>query len=626
MTTSGELPLRRTSSWLGRLPSPLRVFVATEAGGASLLLAAAVLALAWANSPWGSSYETFWSTELAVDLGGHALSLSLREWVNDGLMTFFFFVIGLEIRRELDMGQLREKSRVALPVLAAIGGMTVPVLLYLSINSGDGSARGWGIVMATDTAFALGLLALAGGRMAYRARALMLTLVIVDDVAALLVIAVFYTTGVSVTALAIAALLFLGVLVLKRVRVWRGPAYVVLGFGIWLAMHESGVHPTIAGVALGLLARAYPPPLGELARVTRLARAFREQPTPEVAHRAWSSVMAAISPNERVQYRLHPWTSYVIVPLFAVANAGVTVDPELVRRALTSPITIGIVVGLVVGKTIGITLAAWLGTRRRLGGLPLAVGWPVLASTAAIAGIGFTVSLFVADLSFQGTNLEEAKLGILSASIAAAALGAGAFRVLGRLPDRLLARWGGRTVPPLTDLVVPVDPERDHVRGPAEAPVTLVEYGDYECPYCGRAEPVIRDLLIELGDELRYVFRHLPLTDVHPQAQGAAEAAEAAAAQDRFWQMHDLLFAHQDALDAGAVRRLAEQAGLDLDRFDADLDDRAYAARVATDTDSAADSGVAGTPTFFVNGQRHNGAFDIGSLRRAVATARRDPP
>jgi Na+/H+ antiporter NhaA len=599
---------------------PLRQFLATETAGAVALLAAAVAALAWANiAP--ASYEGLWSTELSLRLGDWRLDEDLRHWVNDGLMTFFFFVVGLEIRRELDMGELRERRRLATPVAAAVGGMVVPALLYLALNGGGPGARGWGIVIATDTAFALAVLALVGGAGSLRLRAFVLTLVIVDDVAALAVIGLVYTEAVSLTALAVAGGLFAVVLGLRYLRIWRSPAYVVVGVGIWIAMSESGVHPTIAGVLLGLLTTAWLPSREKVGDVTELARAFREQPTPELAFTARLGVEAAISPNERLQYRLHPWTSFVVVPVFALANAGVDLGGGSLGRALGSPITLGILAGLVVGKLLGISGAAWLVTRRRLGGFPLGVPYPSLVGAAAVAGIGFTVSLFVADLTFTGERLEEAKLGILGASLLASLLGVAVFRAVERLPAPLRRRLAAAEAPPLEDLVVPVDPGRDHVRGPVDAPVTLVEYGDFECPFCGQAEHVVRDLLAASGSELRYVFRHLPLADVHPHAPLAAEAAEAAGAQGRFWEMHDLLYDRQDALRAADLESYAAELRLDTARFDAELRERRYRSRVLDDVESADASGVAGTPTFFVNGRRHHGAYDLETLTALVRTA-----
>jgi Na+/H+ antiporter NhaA len=606
------------TAWARHLAAPVRDFLRTETGGAMVLLAAVIVGLAWANID-PDSYRSFWTTELEVRIGSHSLTDDLRHWVNDGLMVFFFFIVGLEARREFDMGELRERRRIALPVIAALGGVTVPVLIYLAFNAGSDTAQGWGAAMSTDTAFALGALALVGPRCPDRLRVFLLTLVVGDDLAALLVIAIAYTDQVSLTWLAIAIALLCVFIAIGRLRVWRGPAYVVAGLGIWLAMHESGIHPTIAGLAMGLATTAFLPARADLEEVTARAREFREQPTPELARSARLGLESAVSPNQRLQLMLHPWTSFVVVPLFALANAGITIDSDLLSDAIHSPVTLGILVGYVVGKPLGIVGASWLATRR---GLRLPVGWGALFGGGAVAGIGFTVSLLIASLAFEGRNLEEAKLGVFGAAIAAAAIGWLVFRVIDRLPAPLRARELTGDAEEILDLTAPVDDEHDHIRGPMDAPVTLVEYGDFECPYCGQAEEVIRQLLLEQGDDLRYVWRHLPLEDVHEHAQLAAEASEAAGAQGAFWEMHDELLEHQDALRPRQLVATADRLGLDVDRFREDLRRREFAPRIAEDVDEADSSGVTGTPTFFINGRRHHGAYDLETLTRAVRTAR----
>ena len=509
---------------------------------------AAVAALVWANSPWSDSYESFWSTEFSIRVGSEGISMDLRQWVSEGLMTFFFLVVGLEARREFDMGALRERRRIALPAMAAAGGMAVPVLIFLAFNGGGAGAHGWGAAMSTDTAFALGVLALVAPG-ATRLRVRLLTLVVIDDLVALLVIATVYTDHVDVLALVVAAGFFCLLLALRYAPVaWRAPAAVLFGVGVWVALHESGVDPLLAGLAVGLAVSAYPPARTDLERVTELTRSFREQPTPELARSAQLGVTSAISANERLQYRLHPWTSFVIVPLFALATVGIHLDGQLLGDAVTSPITLGILFGYVIGKPVGVVAATWLATR--VTGLRRTLSWPVILGGGTVAAIPFTVSLLIAGIAFEGQQLEEAKLGVLGAAILASLLSWVVFRVIARLPAEMRARQMAGTADDMLDLSDDVDPERDHIRGPDSAPVTLVEYGDYECPYCGQAEIVIRELLDEFGDELRYVWRHLPLNDVHLNAQMAAEATEAAGAQGAFWPMHDKLLASQDELDA----------------------------------------------------------------------------
>jgi Na+/H+ antiporter NhaA len=601
------------------LETPLREYLRTETGGAAVLLAAAVAALVWVNVD-ASSYDSFWGATLSIDIGGSGVALDLRHWVNSGLMTFFFFVVGLEARREFDLGELRERRRFALPLLAGIGGMAVAVAIYLAFNAGRSSAQGWGIAMSTDTAFALGLLALVGPRFSQRLRAFMLTVVVVDDLVALVIIATVYTETLHVLPLLVAMGAFAAVLVARHLPVKPGLVCFVLGTTAWVGLLKSGVEPVVIGVAMGLLAYAFPPPRSSLERATERFREFREQPTAELARVAVLELSSATSVNERLQRRFHPWTSYVIVPLFALANVGISIDGAFLAQAFTSPITLGILVGYVVGKPVGIFGCTWLVTRLSRGRLQPPVGWVAVAGGGTIAAIGFTVALLVATLAFNGRQLEEAKLGILSAALVASLLTWLLFRATALLPSRARIRALLGTTEPLVDLYVDVDPERDHVRGPLNAPVTLVEYGDFECPFCGQAEPIVRELLHDFGD-VRYVWRHLPLNDVHPNTQLAAEAAEAAADQGAFWEMYDLLLAHQDALRPDDLIAYAEQLGLDVERFTDDLRTHAGAARVAEDVDSADLSGVTGTPTFFINGRRHYGAYDIATLSAAVRAA-----
>ena len=610
------------TAWARSLATPVRDFLTTETGSAAVLLAAVIVALIWANLPSSDSYESVWTTKLTIQLGGGEISADLRTWVNEGLMTFFFLVVGLEAKREFDVGELRERRRLTIPVFAALGGMGVPIAIYLAFNAGGAGAHGWGAAMSTDTAFALGALALLTPRGATRLRVFLLTLAVVDDLCALLVIATVYTRHVSLTALGVAIALFGVLLALRYAPAWRRQVSVAVGVALWVAMFKSGVDPVITGLAIGLVTSAYPPSREDLERATSLTRSFREQPTPELARSAQLGVLSAISPNERIQYGLHPWTSYVVVPLFALANAGIHITGGLLSDAASSPITLGILVGYVVGKPVGIVGASWLASRKVVHGPRPTISWPVLAGGAAVAGIGFTVSILVSSLAFTGQRLAEAKLGVLASAVLAPLLAWAVFRVVKRLPANVRARQLAGTAQDILDLADDIDPDRDHVRGPDDAPVTLVEYGDFECPYCGQAESVIRELLASFGDEVRYVWRHLPLNDVHTRAQLSAEAAEAAGAQGRFWEMYEAMLAHQDALSPRDLGRLAEELGLDVERFWSEIRGHEHAPRVAEDVASADASGVSGTPTFFINGRRHQGTYDIDTLSAAVRAAR----
>jgi Na+/H+ antiporter NhaA len=613
-------PFSGRTAWTRNLQTPLRTFLNTETGSAAVLLAAVVAALVWANVD-PASYERVWTTTLSIRIGGYSISQDLRAWINSGLMAFFFFVLGLEARREFDLGELRERRRIALPLLAGLGGMVVPVAVYLAINTGHNSIHGWGTAMSTDTAFALGLLALVGSGLPDRLRAYLLTVAVVDDIVALLVIAVAYSGSISVVPLVVAFGLFGCVLLVRAADIHFGPLYFLLGTAVWVAFYESGVDPVVAGLMGGVIALAYPAQRGDLERASDIFRLFREQPTGELSRTARSAVRSAVSPNERLQALWHPWTSYAIVPLFALANAGIHLGGGFLATAYSSPVTLGILFGYVLGKPIGIVGATWLAARVTRGRLRPPVGWASVAGAGTIAGIGFTVSILIADLAFHGADLAEAKVGVLSAALLAAALTWLLVAVTRRLPRQLRIRALLGTPDLIVDLADPVDPERDHVRGPLDAPVTVLEYGDFECPYCGQAEPVVRELLREHG-EVAYVWRHLPLNDVHPNAQQAAEAAEAAAEQGTFWEMHDLLLEHQDALGFPDLLGYAAQLGLDVERFEEDLRTRTGAGRIARDVDSADLSAVSGTPTFFINGLRHYGAYDIATLSAAVKAAR----
>ena len=513
-------------------------------------------------------------TTLSIRLGHTGISHDLRYWLNSGLMTLFFLVVGLEARREFDMGELRDRRRVALPLAAGAGGMLVPIGIFLALNLGRGSAHGTGVWLDVDR-YRLsrsGCSRSSASGSPVRLRAFMLTVSpVVDDVVALAVIATAYAGGLHRAPADCHAGGFFGMIVLAtRLGIQRGVVYAALGVPAWVALSKSGVDPIVLGLVMGLLTFAAPATRSSLERASDLFRLFREQPTAEEASPAQHA--SASPPHFRrtsfAQQRFHPWTSYAIVPLFALANAGVHIDAHLLSVAFTAPVTLGILIGYVTGKVpVGIVAGSWLVTRLSRGRLRPPVGWAALAGGGAIAGVGFTVSLLIAGLAFQGRQLDEAKLGVLSAALSASVLTWLVFRATALLPRPLRIRALVGTAQPIIDLAAPVDPERDHIRGPHDAPVTLVEYGDFECPYCGQAESVIRELLRDSGDA-RYVWRHLPLTDVHPHAELAAEATEAAAAQNAFfWDMPHLLLEHQDALTTGDLVGDAEKLGLDVDRF-----------------------------------------------------------
>ncbi len=618
--TAPAVPFQGRTAWIRSLAPPVREFLRTETGGAAVLVGATVLALLWANID-SSSYEKVWTTTLSIRLGGGGISMDLRQWVNSGLMAFFFLVVGLEARREFDLGELRDRRRLALPVAAAVGGMVIPIAIYLAINAGHSSVSGWGAAMSTDTAFALGMLALVGRRFPATVRTFILTVAVADDLVAFAVIVVAYTTNLRVIPLII-GLIAIALMVIARMRsVRNGFVYFAFAAAAWVAFLKSGVDPVIVGVIAGLMSIAYPANRSDLERATDLFRLFREQPTVEYAQTVREGVRTAISPNERLQQIYHPISSYLVVPVFGLANAGIVISGHFLSIAYASPITLGIVFAYVVGKPVGVTGGTWLVTRLSHGRIRPPVGWASVLGGGTIAGIGFTVSILIATLAFHGVELEEAKLGVLTAALCASCLTWIVLNATKLLPKPLRLRAILGTAQTLVDLATPVDPDRDHIRGPEDAPVTLVEYGDFECPYCGQAEPIIRELLAEIGD-LRYVWRHLPLSDVHPHAQVAAEASEAAASHGKFWEMSEVLLSHQDALTVRDLIGYAAELGLDQERFKEALRKQKYAPRIAEDLESADMSGVSGTPTFFINGRRHYGAYDISTLSAEVKAAR----
>ncbi|MFJ9659591.1 Na+/H+ antiporter NhaA [Streptomyces griseoflavus] len=602
----------RRSELAAQLSAPVRAFMSTEAGSAGLLLVAVAVALIWANSPWSEAYTSLWHTEASVTLGDARLSMDLSHWVNDGLMALFFFVIGLEVRHELSVGSLNDRRRIVIPGLAGIGGMLVPVLLYLAIAPGGDAARAWGVVIGTDTAFMLGALAVVGPRFVTQLRVFLLAITVIDDIVAVTVIGVVYSGSINVPELIAALLLGVVLSALTRFGVWRSAPYVLIVLVMWLATLNAGLHASIAGMLGGLLIPARKPSREGVEQAARLFRAFRQSPRADVGKTARKGLQKAVSVNERLQTVLHPWSSYVIVPVFALANAGVDLRDGVLTNALGSSLTWAVVVGLVAGKTIGIWGGAAFGTRFGLGRLPTGVAPGHVLGGGALSGLGFTVSLLIVQLAFDDPAVRaEATVGVLLAAVFAT--------VLGWIVFHLAAVLKGQTdadLPRFLDR--PVDPEKDHILGPPEAPLTLVEYGDFECPFCARATGVTKELRQRFGDRFRYVFRHLPLPDVHPHSELAARAAVAADAQGRFWEMHDLLYQHQDELEYEDTAGYAADLGLDVEKFLRDLDTEETADRVRADAASAEASGVRGAPTFFIGNRRHTGPYDAETLAREL--------
>jgi Na+/H+ antiporter NhaA len=602
--TSGQSSCRGSDAFSGQSPRSLRDFMRTESGSAGLLVVAALVALVWANSPWSQSYVDLWHTELSIRFGSGGLTMDLHHWINDGLMVVFFFVIGLEVRKEFAIGELTDRSRVVVPLVAGITGMLVPAAIFLALNPSGEEAAGWGAVIGTDTAFLLGVMALVGPAVSTQLRIFLLTLTVIDDM-------VVYADDLSWGALLVAAGCLLVLVVLDRVGVWQAAPYVLVVLVLWIATVESGVHASIAGMLSGLLVPALDPRRSDVEDAVRTFRAFRQSPMPGVQRAARRSLTRAISVNERLQEALHTPTSHVVVPVFALANAGVDLRDGVLGDAFTSALMWGIVLGLVLGKAIGIFAGAWASVRWGWGRLPQGVGLGHTLAGGALSGIGFTVSLLIISLAFGSSRLQDqARVGVLVAAVLASLAGWLAFRFAARF-------LGQRDAALPTLLIPPVDPARDHLLGPVDAPLTLVEYLDYECPFCARVSGVGDELRAHFGDRLRYVTRHLPLP-VHPHAELAAVAAEAAARQGRFWEMHAVLFAHQDELELEDLVGYAAEIDLDVEQFLRDLDDEDLARHVEHDVASAEESGVRGTPTFFIGETRHIGPHDARTLIAAL--------
>ena len=401
-----------------RLPRVVREFLDTETAGGAVLVVAAAVALVWANSPWRGAYEDLWHTNVAVHVGSFSIEEDLRHWVNDALMSIFFLVVGLEEKRELVLGELRTLRRAALPAVGAVGGMVVPAAIFLALNAGEPGASGWGVPMATDIAFAVGILALLGPRVPPGLKVFLLSLAIADDIGAIAVIAVFYSGTIHTAALLIAILLIAMMIVLRILRADHMLVVAVIGTGVWLAVYESGLHATIAGVVLGILAPARPRTSSEVAR--EWAASLGDEPTVAETETMTKLARSSVSVAERLEHQLHPVSSFVIVPIFALANAGVLLETDALANAGAGRVAIGVVLGLLVGKTVGIALATRVAMALRVGVLPDGVTWPQIVAVGAVAGIGFTVSLFIAELAFDTVELvAAAKLGILAASLLA---------------------------------------------------------------------------------------------------------------------------------------------------------------------------------------------------------------
>ncbi len=420
-----------------KIVRPFQDFAHKQSSGGILLIAATAIALVWANSPWGESYAALWHTKLTVAVGDFSISKDLTHWINDGLMAVFFLVVGLEIKREVLVGELSSLRGAALPVAAALGGAVVPAAIYLALNAGTEGAAGWGIPMATDIAFALGILALLGERAPIALKVFLTALAIVDDIVAVLVIALFYTSSISWGALGVGAVFLAALTVANLIGVGRTLVYAVLGVGLWLCFLLSGVHATIAGILLALTvpASSFINPGAFLERGRYVLDHFEKagdkgdsvltnEERQAALHALNHATYELEPPLHELEHTLHPWVVFVIMPIFALANAGVLLGGGGLVEALTNPVAVGIMAGLVIGKQLGVTLFAWLAVKSGFSELPRGIGWRHVYGASWLAGIGFTMSLFITDLAFSdGSLVEAAKLGILAASLIAGVVG-----------------------------------------------------------------------------------------------------------------------------------------------------------------------------------------------------------
>jgi Na+/H+ antiporter NhaA len=608
---SGSGLVRLLPGRFGRDPTAPR---SGENIAAALLLGFTAIAIVWANSPWAETYTTFWDTHVGISIGDIHAELTMKHLVNDGLMAFFFFIVGLEVTSQFKIGELTDRTRAVVPVVAAIAGLILPAVVFLALNPSGDDALAWGVVISTDTAFLVGALAVIGPKFPARLRTFLLTLAVVDDVGALIVIAVFYSDEIQVLPLLLSVALLAAIALVRFLPTGRGPAYAVLAFALWLALFAGGVHPTLAGVGVALLIPVFTPQRQNVEAAVDVIRAFRQSPNSEYARTASRSLRESISINERLTTGFGPYVSFLVLPLFALANAGVRLDGRTVSTALQSSLTWGIIAGLVVGKLVGITAATALVRATGIGQLAPGLTLRRIAGGAALSGIGFTISLFIIDLAIEDpAKQDEARVGVLVASVVAFALGWAIFRITDRIspPEAVGAK-----------LIRPVDPARDHIRGNPNARLTLVEYGDYECPFCSRATGSIDEVREHFGDELCYVWRHLPLERAHPRAMDAALAAEAAGLQGKYFEMGKMMFEFQDYLEWEHLYRYADSVGCDIQRFDEDLRSSKVLHRVEDDAQDAEVMDLQSVPTFFVNGKRHKGPWDAASLIRALESGR----
>lgn len=607
MTTSmrlrGVFGPRRTRSFR-------RSTLAPEAVAAALLVVATVVALLWANMT-SSTYQGVWHTWVGVEIGDLQWGMDLRHLINDGLMTFFFALITLEVRRELEFGELRDWRKATVPVAAAAAGILVPAGIYLAVTAGTPELSGWGTVVSTDTAFVLGLLALLGRGLPPAVRVFLVTLAVADDIGALAVIAVAYTEELSMGALAIAALGLAAIAVLRWWGVWRGAPYLVLAVVVWLATLASGVHATLAGVAIALLLPVFEARDDRVGEARRLVTAFAQSPSAAYARDAEEGLQRAISVNDRAHRLLSPYVNIAVLPLFALANAGVRVDAATLAEAARSPLTWGIIAALVVGKPVAVVGTVFAISRVRPGLLPAGVSLRHVVAVGLLSGVGFTLSLFIAELAFADPRtLQLAHIGILAASLVAVTAGGAALVVLGWMQRR----------GPSSETMLPraVDPDREHTVGPDDAPLSLVEYGDLSADFDIGRTGVLTELRARFGQDLQYTFRHAASAVDGTIGYDAALASEAAARQGRFAPFREALSSASTPITVQDIRNAASLAGVNIRLFDRQRTEAPARERVRRDVDEARRADLRRVPALFIGGRLYQGATDARSLIDAL--------
>ena len=567
-----------------------------ETYAALALAVATALALVWANI--GHSYHSFWDTPAALAIGPFSVELSLHGWVDEGLMTAFFFMVGLDVRRDLTLGELRLPGRALLPAAAAIGGLVVPTIVYLGIAHGADGANAWGSVISTDTAFALGMLALVGPRRAPRLRAFLLAFAVIDDIGALLVIAAFYSGSLNLVALGCAALGLLGIQVLARQGVWRTPPYAFLAVVIWYALYRSGVHATLAGVLIALLMPVYPVRSTDVDGASEVAQLYRQSPAPGTAVMLREALVYSMPMNQRLSWMLPPYVNYVVVPLFALANAGVALSGDTVVAAFSSRITWAVVAGLVAGKLVGVAAGAGLVLRfvpaSRLPGLDL----PRILGLAALSGMGFTISLLVANLALEEVLRDQARLGVLIASLGSLLLATIIFRVGDRVSPL--------PPPPGERLCRPVDVHEDLMVGDPDAPHTLINYADMSYEGRWRLMEALKGIahLRDSGD-VQLVLRH-KLSG--PESLLAALALEAVHHDEpeKLWRFHDALAELRGQITSRSITTAAREAGMDDRTMWKRIKSAADEPKVLADALDVEGLTEDGSPVVYIDGRRFN--------------------